>query len=409
MSDKKTINISADLFNLKKKNQTMKNEKIKAKPVIKPNTLKRQLLNKIKEHRQNEKTKEERFMIASGQSKEKIDKPTLEQQTGNFQTDFSNALNYFQSIKEKQISKNQRKKNNKTMKNLGSQIVAEEQLVLNNTQANTRITNENNQSNHNIAINKPVEIQLNLPDELINTNAPIAQNDTPSLKLNPPPPYSNLKNTNRPTYRQWKNQTQKNTIQISETNEKIPNKTSLIKQHVPSQNIPSQNETPIKITNPVENSIVSERQTKLNQLKNMFSKKNEHKQNNHDINSKIYKKFQGGNISKNKTTTKRHTKTLKRKYVCGKLKEGNIIKVLIKDNQTRKKINREITTLKKQNINDIKKYLRDHGFIKVGSTAPNDVLRIMYESCILTGDIKNENGDILVHNYLNTNKNDNNK
>ena len=38
----------------------------------------------------------------------------------------------------------------------------------------------------------------------------------------------------------------------------------------------------------------------------------------------------------------------------------------------------------------------------MGSTAPNDVLRMMYESCILTGDVKNENGDILVHNYLNS-------
>lgn len=409
MSEKKTINISADLFNLKKKNQTLKKEKVKAKPVIKPNTLKRQLLDKIKQHRQNEKSKENKFMIASGNSNENnnnepYNPSVIEKTQDNFQTDFSNALNYFQSIKDKHVSKSQKKKKNKTVKNLGAQLVAEEQILLNNTQANSR--HSNGGTNTSITPQQPVEIQLNLPDELVDNNAPVTQNDI-SIKLNPPPPYSNLKNSNKPTYRQWVNQTQKNRIEVTETKEKVPARASLIKQPViPSNNTPLKIKNPISISEPVENSIISERQQKLNQLKNMFSKKEQAKDktNSREETNKIYKKFGGENNGKgkSKTTTRRHTKTLKRKYVCGKLKEGNIIKVLIKDNQTRKKINKEIQTLKKQNINDIKKYLRDHGFIKVGSTAPNDVLRMMYESCILTGDVKNENGDILVHNYLNS-------
>ena len=45
--------------------------------------------------------------------------------------------------------------------------------------------------------------------------------------------------------------------------------------------------------------------------------------------------------------------------------------------------------MKKKDINEIKKYLYDHGFIKVGSVAPTNVLRQMYESSMLTGDLTN--------------------
>ena len=51
-------------------------------------------------------------------------------------------------------------------------------------------------------------------------------------------------------------------------------------------------------------------------------------------------------------------------------------------------------------INDVKKYLRKHGFLKAGSLAPNDVIRKMYESTMLTGDITNTNKDVLMHNFM---------
>ena len=38
--------------------------------------------------------------------------------------------------------------------------------------------------------------------------------------------------------------------------------------------------------------------------------------------------------------------------------------------------------------------------LKVGSSAPPDVLREMYESSILAGDIENEGNDIALHNFL---------
>ena len=44
--------------------------------------------------------------------------------------------------------------------------------------------------------------------------------------------------------------------------------------------------------------------------------------------------------------------------------------------------------------------MKEHGLIKAGSNAPNDVVRKIYESSMLTGDIINKNKDTLLHNFL---------
>ena len=92
-------------------------------------------------------------------------------------------------------------------------------------------------------------------------------------------------------------------------------------------------------------------------------------------------------------------KTIKRKYTLGRSKIKKTIAVLIKDRGTRKKILNAQKDLKKNSINDIKLYLRDHNLIKVGSNAPNDIIRKMYESSMLAGEITNSNAEILLHNF----------
>ena len=57
--------------------------------------------------------------------------------------------------------------------------------------------------------------------------------------------------------------------------------------------------------------------------------------------------------------------------------------------------------LKQKPMSEIKKYLYERNLLKIGSTAPNDVLRTMYEQAMLSGDITNTGNGVLLHNFLN--------
>jgi len=98
---------------------------------------------------------------------------------------------------------------------------------------------------------------------------------------------------------------------------------------------------------------------------------------------------------------KRITRTLK--YKLGKHANGKV-SVLIKNSQTRRKVQTEQSLLKQKSILDIKNYLRSKNLLKVGSNAPNDVLRHLYEQSILAGQIENKAKDTLIHNYFNDEK-----
>jgi hypothetical protein len=102
-----------------------------------------------------------------------------------------------------------------------------------------------------------------------------------------------------------------------------------------------------------------------------------------------------------KPRRKRITRTLK--YKLGKHANGTV-SVLIKNSQTRRKIQTEQALLKQKSILDIKNHLRSNNLLKVGSNAPSDVLRHLYEQSILAGQIENKAKDTLIHNYFNDEK-----
>ena len=97
--------------------------------------------------------------------------------------------------------------------------------------------------------------------------------------------------------------------------------------------------------------------------------------------------------------TRRIQKKVKKHRTLGKYKGK--ISVLVKNYETRRKIEKECAILKQTPMGVVKDFLRERGFIKMGSSAPDHILRQTYESCFLSGDVNNLNGENLVHNYLN--------
>ena len=91
-------------------------------------------------------------------------------------------------------------------------------------------------------------------------------------------------------------------------------------------------------------------------------------------------------------------KTHKKRFRIGK--HDNVVGVLLKNKQTQRHIQSQHLTLKQKTIGEIRKYLYDHHLLKIGSNAPPDVLRRMYEDSILTGDVKNTNDGVMLHNFM---------
>jgi hypothetical protein len=98
-------------------------------------------------------------------------------------------------------------------------------------------------------------------------------------------------------------------------------------------------------------------------------------------------------------------KTIRRTYVVGRSSVQPKVGVLVSNRTIRRDIDIQCNKLKQSALEDVKRDLIKKGFIKVGTSAPPDVLRKMYESInTLCGDIKNHNSDNLVYNYFNDEK-----
>lgn len=350
---KKTIKINPELFQISSE-KTRKFREKKQKPtipsIINPNAIKKQLLNKIKQHKAHETDM----------------KKTNKDETSIFGDEFRESIDYLSSL-----SKQQKEKpiaSPKTLKNHASY-------------------SEYSENSYSMP-----HVELELPEELI-----VIPNETVAIKINSNVdnnvPYGCLKNGSKPTYRMWQqNQTRKNYD---------------IKQP------PS---------NPVINTVVSEREKKLEILKNRMKEKEEEEAEKvlltkplliKPIENKPATTIEKPNTIEEpilfsevedlpeKPPSMSIKKTIRRKYKLGKCTKYRKVGVLIKDKNTRKKIIDAQKDLKKKSIQDVKKYLKEHGLIKAGSNAPNDVLRKTYESAMLSGDIANVNRETLMHNFLN--------
>lgn len=102
-----------------------------------------------------------------------------------------------------------------------------------------------------------------------------------------------------------------------------------------------------------------------------------------------------------KKLKKLRKKVKKRNFTIGKNIKNRRIGVLIKNKTLRKNIEDKKAQLKEIHIHDVKKYLRKHGLIRVGTSAPNDVTRTMYEDANSAGNVYNRSPEVLLYNYLN--------
>jgi hypothetical protein len=269
----------------------------------------------------------------------------------------------------------------------------------------------------NIATELPPELSLDTikPPQsapLAPVSAPLAPVSAPLAPVSAPlaphtsfaqaPPYSNLKKGgSKPTYRTWLRNTQKNKPSIS--------KPSISK---PSISNPSISKPSISIldTEPVETNI-----------NNNNNKKGEEVSFNFPVAPATAAAIDAAIDDAAPASPappavapavaapppykpslaprrKRITRTLK--YKLGKHNDGTV-SVLIKNSQTRRKIQNEQSLLKQKSILDIKNYLRKNNLLKVGTQAPNDVLRHLYEQSILAGQVENKSKENLIHNYFN--------
>ena len=88
-----------------------------------------------------------------------------------------------------------------------------------------------------------------------------------------------------------------------------------------------------------------------------------------------------------------------KKIKVGKNKRTKSVDVLIENIHTRKLNKDKFQLFKKTNISTIKNYLKNRQLIKVGSNAPNTLIRYMYENIKECGDVINDNKTNLIHNF----------
>jgi hypothetical protein len=406
MLSKKTIQINPELFKISggKTRKNREKKELIVNPNVTPSNLKNRFLKRIKEHKNGVKP--------SNQTQIKQPNNVTNNSTSTYTDEFYGALDYLSDLTKKQKvnEAKQRSLNTRTLKNYNSTP----SLISTNS-----------------------DISLELPPELQETKFVPQSNEVFNVnyKVIDDVPYGCLKNGKKKTYREWKQLTQPDNIDIPD----------IIRPPTP----PKKNVGMICLQGggiPIDNSIVNaqnilSREKRLEEIKNKLKKiqdqETQIKQQSIDNLKKLEKKIstpliesqleeleldkysgvtntesldiedmikeREHNTDKNKNK-KYLKKTIKRTFTLGKSDKLRRVSVLIKDRQTRKNIINAQKELKKTTITDIKKYLRQNGIIKIGSTCPADILRKTFESAVLTGEVTNTNKETLLHNFLSCDK-----
>jgi hypothetical protein len=376
----KTISINPSLFAMggaKTKKNREKKLKPTTAPLISPNVLKNKLLKRIKEHKQRET---ENLENVGGGGTAHLSNKAADMIVSD---EFMESIEYLKTLSDERKKRTDIEKRRSDLER--------------NTVKHYQALN-NSESSHQ-------QVNIELPEELsgplikINTANLSAAGGGESISLSPYKndivPYGVLKGGLKPTFKDWNKTLRSNIVTDSNlaltiqsnplTNEKsarenrLANLRTKLKEKqaagAPAKSMGGAVET-IAVHAPSIASVVPTSVVVVNSqpAKNTTNE---------------------GTIATKRTTTR----TIKRKYTLGRSKIQKTVAVLIKDRSTRRQVLHAQKDLKRKSINDVKAYLREHNLIKVGSTTPNDIMRKMYESAMLAGEIKNSNVDTLLHNF----------
>lgn len=369
----KIIQINPDLFQISKKTKKNRPEKEKIsipKPIIGASSIKRKLLNRIKQKKIEENKSNKKNIQPKMVSEENDD---LEETTydgeeyddeNNNKDELSVAMDYFNDVEKRE--KERKKIINKTYKNRINENVSTSPVL------------------NNISLNIPYQLKPAM-EQKPNLND-IANNILDDL------PYGCLKGGTKPTYKTWMNSV-KNYSSMSNTD-----KLDSIRPPTPPKKKP---EEKIFTESEYKESLFSEPDKhKENILKKQIDdklKKIESEQKELDKMDDEIEPMKEDNVSNKKYVKK----IIKKKYTLGKSNKYKKVGVLIKGRQTKKNIINSHKKLKRTDIHQIKKYLKKHGMLKSGSSCPDEILRKMYESAMLSGEVNNTNKNTLIHNFLN--------
>ena len=258
--------------------------------------------------------------------------------SADFENDFQKSVDFMKKIAEKQRETTA----NQTIKNHNA-MVGQEQGV---------------QPVHDTGL---IQVQLEEPEEMMYTTSPMLEVKPEDsyyapvvepIKILPRPTYGCLKNGSLPTFRSYHNRTMKAPEPLS----------------VPPLMIAE------RVKSPAE----------LILIEKLKQREIENKSKNQIVKQKKYKKL------------------LRRTYRCGKDRYKPNVGVLLPNKTIRTNVTTKSYLIKQTPISEIRNTLVKQGFIKVGSSAPNDVLRKIYESIqMIDGDVKNHNPDNLLYNFFN--------
>jgi len=404
MSSKKII-IDPKLFNMGGSNKTRSMRSVPVKiHTISPNVLKNKLLDRIKKHKSRE-IESLNTAINSDDKPKLVDSSLLD--IDKYNNEFDDSMSFLQTLS---TDTNRREK----------RAELQRKTVKHHSTSQTPYVN------------------LELPEML--KESPILEGGSNFiLKSNTSVPYGNLKNGSKPTYREW-NKTQKYVPSILSPNPPMKlsereNRMKMLREKIKKKHVddeysaPVVSMSPVSYSQPVTSSPLAYAQPQFayaslpvaslpvaslpvaslpvaslpvaslpvaSLLAPPFPKV--------DLAPPFPKVDLAPPFPKvdlEKVGVKRSIKrTIRKRYTLGKSKIRRSVSVLLKDNKTRKNVIAAQKELKRQPINDVKQYLRDHNLLKVESNAPNEIVRKIYENAMLAGDITNNNKDTLLHNFM---------